>query len=122
MMLWSVSAEMAENRCNDRVAGIEAAFVKDRQEQERTQLEVTNVLQEKLDALTRSRSNARRVQQRCVSPTNSPAVGRDAAPGSGEHVRPDAGVTTDALLDYAAEAERYRLQLTACQALLGQGG
>lgn len=85
--------------------------------------EVSNDYQTRLGALNRQLADARRVRvARCVVPATDPTGGRDAPPGAGEPIRPHVGVATDALLDYAAEAERYRLQLLSCQEFVRRGG
>lgn len=78
--------------------------------------EVSRGYQTRLAVLNDQLARARRVRNTCVVPsTAQPADGRDAATGAGEPVRPHVGVATDALLDFAAEAEQYRLQLLSCQ-------
>lgn len=77
--------------------------------------EVSNGYQTRLASLADQLARARRVRHTCVPVAPVTPGGRDAAPGIEQPVRPDVGVTADALLDYAAEAERYRLQLLSCQ-------
>lgn len=82
--------------------------------------EVSRDYQTRLASLADQLARARRVRNTCVVPTTQPTDGRDAAPGAGEPVRPHVGVPADALLDYAAEAERYRLQLLSCQEFINR--
>lgn len=80
--------------------------------------EVSDEYQKKLRALNSQLAGYRGVREQpaCVPVPDAPG-GRDAAPGDGQPVRPH-GVSAGWLLDFAAEGERYRLQLIACQALL----
>lgn len=80
--------------------------------------EVSNDYQTKLSALDKRLADLKRLQ-RCV-PVNHPADaagGRDAAPGHGQLPGPD-GVYSDVLYDFAADAEKVRLQLIACQSFI----
>lgn len=76
---------------------------------------VDDDLQAKNTALTRRIGELKRVQpSTCIVPAPNPSVSGNAAPGgtvsAGAH-----GITTNALYDFAFDAERYRLQLIACQ-------
>jgi hypothetical protein len=53
-----------------------------------------------------------------MQPTD-PTGGRDAAPSRPKYVAKN-GADIDALVGFAAEAEGYRLQLTACQQFIAQ--
>jgi hypothetical protein len=78
---------------------------------------VSHDYQAQLSNLSTQLANLKRVRpSRCVAVSvASPASGRNASPPTGQLPNPNAGVTSDALYDYAAEAERTRLQLIACQ-------
>ena len=71
-------------------------------------------LNQQLDAIKRVRPTSCIV----VQPSRA-ARGRDAASSTAKPARPD-GITSDALLDFARDAEQYRLQLTACQAFIAE--
>lgn len=75
--------------------------------------EVSRDYQKNLAAL-RSRLAAHRVQpDRCIAVAR-PATGHDAASGTGVAAGSN-GVSSGALIEYAGDAEQYRLQLIACQ-------
>lgn len=72
------------------------------------ELEINN-LSKQLGDLQRVRPNV------CVTIASKPPAGRDAATSQPKPVGQDGGVNSDALYSLAAEGERYRLQLGACQ-------
>jgi hypothetical protein len=75
--------------------------------------EVSRDYQKNLAAL-RSRLAAHRVQpDRCIAVARTP-TGHDAASGAGVATGSN-GVSSGALIEYAGDAEQYRLQLIACQ-------
>ena len=77
--------------------------------------EVSHDYQSKIADLNRRVSQLKRVRS-CVPIEGSPATGHDAAGGNklhGPH-----GVPSDALIDFAAEAEQTRLKLNACQSFI----
>lgn len=102
----------------DQKVGLEAQCAADKAITQ----EVSHDYQARLAALADQLARARRLRNTCVVPTTPPTRGRDAAPLAGEPIRPHVGVPADALLDYAAEAERYRLQLLSCQEFVRRGG
>lgn len=95
-----------------------AEAVKGWEDAQKITYEVSNDYQKQLSALRR-RLDARRVQPSICLPIAPADPGRHhAASGTGP-VRAN-GVDSQTLLDYAAEAEEYRLRLIGCQALLQQ--
>lgn len=76
---------------------------------------VSNDFQTKIRSLNRQLADLKRVRDnpQCT-PVASPASGRDADAGAGQPTGPH-GIRADWLLDFAAEAEQYRLQLISCQ-------
>lgn len=77
--------------------------------------EVSNAYQSKISSLNSQLTRLRNVQPaRCV-PVTQPSGGYHATPQSGKPTRPNGGVDSSALYDFAGEAERYRLQLIGCQ-------
>lgn len=76
---------------------------------------VSNDYQIKVRSLNRQLADLKRVRDnpRCT-PVADPASGRDADTGAGKPAGQD-GIRADWLLDFAAEAEQYRLQLMSCQ-------
>lgn len=75
--------------------------------------EVSHDYQTKIDALNRRLADLKRVRPSVCVPVTKPTSGHNA--GTGAEPPRSHGLTSDALLDYAAEAERYRLQLIGCQ-------
>lgn len=77
--------------------------------------EVSHDYQEQLSTLGRQLDTLKRVraQSKCVPVSNSPAR-RDEPTHAGEFFRHH-GLRTDWLYDFAGDAEKYRLQLIACQ-------
>ena len=82
---------------------------------------VSNDYQKKLADLGRQLDAVKRVQPtRCI-PVSAPrpACGSNAKTGANQPVDQN-GVTSDALYSLAGEAERYRLQLIACQDFIAE--
>lgn len=79
---------------------------------------VSNDYQTRIRSLNRQLADLKRVRDnpRCT-PVADPASGRDAGTGAGKPAGQD-GIRADWLLDFAAEAEQYRLQLIACQSFI----
>lgn len=77
--------------------------------------EVSNDYQTRIRSLNRQLVELKRLRDKpdCV-PVSTPPGGRDAGSGTGKPSGQD-GVRSEWLLDYAAEAEQYRLQLISCQ-------
>lgn len=80
--------------------------------------EVSNDYQNQLSALNKRLADLKRMQH-CVPVFHPPgaAAGHDAAAGDGKLPGPD-GVPSDVLYDFAADAEKVRLQLLACQSFV----
>lgn len=96
-----------------QIEQVKAEAVKGWEDAQKITYEVSNDYQKQLADLRR-RLDARRMQPHvCVPVAPANPGGRDAATGAGP-VRAD-GVDSQALLDFAAEAEGYRLRLSACQ-------
>lgn len=76
--------------------------------------EIADDLNQKNASLSRRLAELKRLPATCIVPTSDTALGGDAIPGgavnAGAH-----GITSVALYDFAAEAERYRQQLISCQ-------
>ena len=77
--------------------------------------EVSNGYQVKIASLNRELARLKRLRDPvCIPVITGPASGRDASTTGGELSNPH-GIMDNALLDFAAEAEQYRLQLISCQ-------
>lgn len=81
---------------------------------------ISNDYQTKIRSLNRQLAGLKRLRDnpQCT-PVASPASGRDAGAGAGQPSGQN-GIRADWLLDYAAEAEQYRLQLISCQQFIRQ--
>ena len=79
---------------------------------------VSNDYQKKLTDLSQQ-LNAVKLRQptHCVVPAAKPTLSSHGSAVPTVDVSQD-GVTSDALYDFAGEAEKYRLQLTECQAFI----
>lgn len=78
--------------------------------------EVSSAYQNEVSYLSARLAELKRVQpSRCVVPKAKPTVRCDATARPAEPAGEDGGVTTDALYDFAFDAEQYRLRLLACQ-------
>lgn len=79
--------------------------------------EVSNDFKKKSDDLAAELARAKRVRPTTCVPVlvTNPASGSNGSAGSGQSAVKNGGVASDALLDLAAEGERYRLQLIGCQ-------
>lgn len=76
---------------------------------------VSNVYQTKIRSLNRQLADIKRVRDNPgCTPVANTTGGRDASAGTGQPFGQD-GIRAEWLLDYAAEAEQYRLQLISCQ-------
>lgn len=116
LWLHGVLMDLEKASCARQIEQAKAEAVRGWEDAQKQTFEVSNDYQKQLADLRR-RLNARRVQPPvCVPVTPADPGRRDAAAGT-EHVRPD-GVPATAFLDFAAEAEEYRLRLIACQKLL----
>lgn len=85
------------------------------EDQKKITEEVSHEYQKKLNALNVQLARLKRVQPRCIIPNRTnPTPGHDGSAQprelAGSH-----GISTEWLIDYAGEAERYRLQLISCQ-------
>lgn len=79
--------------------------------------EASNDYQKKLSDTQRQLDDLKRVRPaRCVPvSTPRPAAGCDGAAGNEKPSGTDGGISSTALLDFAGEAEKYRIQLISCQ-------
>lgn len=116
LMLHNIDARFTkqyyERKLTEQKATVEAQCAADK----KVTQEVSNDYQARLSALSSQLARARRLRDTCVAVSPSdPTRGRDATASAGEPVQPNVGVAANALLDYAAEAEQYRLQLLGCQ-------
>lgn len=76
---------------------------------------ISNDYQTKIRSLNRQLAGLKRVRDNPnCAPVADTASGRDAKAGAGQPSGQN-GIRAEWLLDYAAEAEQYRLQLIACQ-------
>lgn len=113
-MGWYVHSQIAEAHLKDALESQEQQLILQCQNSKKITEEVSHDYQTKIAALT-ARVNALRMRPaRCLVPTPIPSAGRDDATGAGIHAGQD-GVSTTFLLDYAALAEKQRLQLLGCQ-------
>lgn len=82
--------------------------------------ETSHDYQQTLSNLTDQLAALKRLQpSRCVMPAASAAPRCHDAAGGGKSAEQN-GVDTDTLYDFAGEAERYRLQLIACQSFIAR--
>lgn len=79
--------------------------------------EVSSDYQKQIAALNSRIADLKRVRPSVCVPVASPTPGCDAAASGTQPARPN-GVDTGTLLDFAAEAEGYRLRLIACQTFI----
>lgn len=80
--------------------------------------EASHDYQQKIAALTSQLAAVKRLQpSRCIMPATRAAAGCHDAAGDRKLPEPN-GIDTDTLYDFASEAERYRLQLIACQSFV----
>jgi hypothetical protein len=82
------------------------------EEEKKITKDVSHEYQTKLSSLNAQLARLKRVQSHCIVPGT--AGGRDGEAERGKPSGPD-GVSTAWLLEFAGEAERYRLQLISCQ-------
>lgn len=92
------------------------ALVKQCDAEKKITKEVSDGYQKQLDAVATELARVKRVRPATcvVVSASTPTHGRNETPVPNKLARQD-GVTSDALYDFASEAEGYRLQLIACQ-------
>jgi len=104
-------AEMAKQKTD-----LETAFAADKKLTE----ENSRAYQKQVSNLTRKLADAKRLlPSRCVVPVTGQASGGNRGATGGINARLD-GVSSDALIDYAGECERYRLQVISLQDFINQ--
>lgn len=83
--------------------------------------EASDGFQKRLTDLSGQLDALKRVQpSRCIAvSTPVTACGRNAEASTGKHAGAN-GITSDALYDFAGQAEKYRLQLIACQSFINE--
>jgi len=87
------------------------------QEDKKITEDISHGLQNSLDAANRKLNTLKLRDSRCVLPVTKPATGHDAAARKSLAAGQD-GISTEALYDFAGDAERYRLQLVSCQGFI----
>lgn len=105
-----------EKALNDQSLLLQSQCEKEKQVTSEVSLGYQNkisALATQLDAIKRVRTRSR-----CIVPVTNTSSGHHAAPGTGQPSGSNAGVTSDALYDFSAEAEKYRLQLIGCQSFI----
>lgn len=110
-----LTAADAERR--KQVAAEGQAIWKECQSDNKLTQEQTSEYQKKIDDLNMQLAADELRGATCVDialPPSSPASGNPGASGAAKHDEPH-GVTSSALYAFAADAERYRLQLASCQ-------
>jgi hypothetical protein len=101
--------------------GQQIALVKQCESQKQITEDVSHDYQTKLSTLNRRIANLKRLYgqtARCV-PVAKPTTGHDATANGRKHVREN-GILAERLIEYAGEAEQYRLQLKACQSFINK--
>jgi len=107
--------EAAAAQCTADKDGLKATCLQDKQ----LTTEASNAYQTNIADLNRQLANLKRVRQQttganaCV-PIAGPAGGFDGGASGAKYAQPH-GVDANALYDYAAECEQYRLQLKGLQ-------
>ena len=114
---WKADSEKLEIcRADLTIAAGEMAAMAQRGE---TNRRLANEYYDQQEFIDRQLADAKRMQpQRCICPITQPALPGACMPGAsaeGEFYQAD-GITSDALYDFAGDAERVRQQLLACQA------
>lgn len=112
---------MKDNACiiaqERAVAAAVAKGAEECEAQKKTTMEAYNALQTKNDALAaRVAALKLRRPSRCVAvSTPQPATQHDGTPAGKEPAGRNAGIDSDALIDFSGKAESYRLRLLSCQ-------
>lgn len=116
---WYIESGIAARHLKTALAGQEAALLKQCDDDKKITSGVSNEYESKITDLNSQLASLKRVHpSRCV-PITGQAVRRDAAAAAGQPVG-SYGVDSDALLTFAAEAEKYRLQLVGCQSFINK--
>lgn len=110
---WYIHSRIAESMLKSALASQQEALVKQCEDDKKITTEVSREYQNKIADLN-SRVAALRMRPAKCLPVTKPAAGYDGKTSGTEPIRPH-GVDAGFLIDYAAEAEKYRLQLIACQ-------
>lgn len=113
MAVWVVRGVIDEKRLESALESQRKELLKQCQEDKDLTNEVSTDYQKKIAALNRAIDNLKLHPAQCVTVTSA-AGGHNAAAGGRVNDRPHE-VTDYQLIDYAAIAERYRLQLIGCQ-------
>ena len=93
--------------------------ITDMQAQADKEREQANEYHTNLNSVQRELDRVKRVRpSRCICPAQA-ARACDAPASADNQLHQSHGVTTDSLYDFAADAERVRLQLDACQSWAG---
>lgn len=117
-LLHSVDVHRLEAKHQRNLVSNAAAIQAECTADKRLTAEVSNDYQTRIAALNNELAAVKRLRpSKCVVPTPIPAPGRNEATSRTKPAEED-GVTSDALYDFAGEAEQYRLQLIACQAFI----
>ena len=112
---WYVESRLAESRLEHALEAQETALLAACKADKAITKEVADELQTKNAALARRIADLKRLHPpTCIVPTPNTAIGGNAG-SSGTVASGTNGITADALLDFAGESERYRLQLISCQ-------
>lgn len=110
---WYVHTRIAESTLKSALASQQEALVKQCEDSKKITEEVSREYQNKIAALNSRVADLRMRPAKCL-PVTKPTAGHDGKTNGAESIRPH-GVDAGFLIDYAAEAEKYRLQLIACQ-------
>lgn len=115
-MLHSLDVNRIESNQRDALAAQETKLAAACEASKAITTEVSNAYQDQIADLNAKLLSVKRLRpSRCIALSAPvPAGGRDATPTGAEPARTD-GINSDALYDFAGEAEKYRLQLIACQ-------
>jgi hypothetical protein len=110
---WYVHSRIAESTLKSALASQQAALIKQCEDSKKITMEVSREYQSKITALNGRVAALRLRPAKCV-PVTKPATGHNGEASGNEPARPH-GVDAGFLIDYAGEAEKYRLQLISCQ-------
>ncbi len=117
-LLHTVDVDRIEKKQRDVLAAQAIELTTKCDSDKKITLEASNDLQSKISALNSELISVKRLHpSSCIVPVR-PADATRCNDGAAARKKPptaDAGVTSDALYDYAGEAEKYRLQLISCQ-------